>query len=59
MVVYVVVGVYAGCVEHVSAWSELQGAQNEYRKLRHDYGIENCSNGESAHAVVLNELELR
>ena len=59
MVVYVVVGVYTGCVDHVSAWAGLPGAQNEYRKLRRDYGIENGCEAESNHAVVLHELEVR
>jgi hypothetical protein len=51
--VHVVVAVYAGVIEHVSAWVNEADAEKEYHRLRRDYGIKKGLEAESNHVVEL------
>lgn len=51
MKVYVVIGVYAGCIDESDADKEL-------KKLRRSYGIRKGQEAESEHAAELHELEV-
>lgn len=59
MQIYVVVGVYAGIVDRVSAWTSKARAEAERDRLSADYGIIPTLEGESAHTVVVYEIPLR
>ena len=58
MKVYVVVGVYGGCIDHVQAWAEGENAERDRTELEARYGIGTDYQGESEHVVRTYELEL-
>ena len=59
MTVYVVIGVWSGCIEHVTAWSDKDKANQEAERMKKDWGIIPGHETESAHVVELYELEVR
>ena len=59
MTVYVIIGVWSGCIEHVTAWSDKDKAKQEAERMRKDYGIIAGQEAESDHAVDWYELEVR
>lgn len=58
MKVYVVVGIYHGCIDHVQAWAEREEAERDHKELRTRYGIEAGHEEESENATGLFEFEL-
>lgn len=50
-VVTVVVGVWSGCPDHVSAWARKEDGEKEAARLRRDYKIKPGEEAESEHAV--------
>lgn len=54
--VWVLVGVWAGCIDCVRGFTNKLFAEREEEKLREDYGIRKGHEGESDHAVELHEL---
>lgn len=59
MTVYVVVGVYAGCIDHVKAWSDRAKAEKDLAGIRQDYGIRKGQEAESEHAAEMHELTIQ
>jgi hypothetical protein len=59
MTVYVVVGVWSGCINEVTAWSDKDKAKQEAERMRNDYGIIAGQEAESDHAVDWYELEVK
>ena len=57
--IHVVIGVWGGCIEHVSAWVDEADADKEYHRLRKDYGIVEGHEAESKHAVDVWHVRLR
>ena len=57
--IHVVIGVWGGCIEHVSAWKDERDAEKEYQRLRRDYGIVEGQEAESPHAVDVWHVQLR
>ena len=51
MEVNVVVGVWSGCIQHVSVWMRQEDAQKEEERLLRQYDIEPGQEAESEHAV--------
>jgi len=49
--VTVVVGVWAGCPDHVSVWARKEDAEKEAVRLRREYEIKPGQESESEHAV--------
>jgi hypothetical protein len=59
MTVYVVIGVWSGCIEHVTAWSDKDQADNEAKRLKDVWGISTGQEAESPHVVDVYEVEVR
>ena len=57
--IHVVIGVWGGCIEHVSAWVDEAAANKEYSRLRQDYGIIEGHEAESEHTVDVWHAKLR
>lgn len=58
MRVYVVVSVYAGCVDKVLGFQDASEAETEAAKLRRELGIKLGSEQESEHDVQLHEIDI-
>ena len=59
MRVYVVIGVWSGCIQHVTAWSDKDKASQEAERMKKDWGIIPGDEAESEHVVDLYELDVR
>ena len=59
MTVYVIIGVWSGCIEHVTAWSDKDKANQEAEQMKKDWGIIPGHEAESQHVVEVYELEVR
>jgi hypothetical protein len=59
MKVYVIIGVWSGCIEHVTAWSDKDKANQEAERMKKDWGIIPGHEAESQHVVDLYELQVR
>jgi hypothetical protein len=55
MKVYVVIGVWSGCIQHVTAWSDKDKANEEAERMKKDWGT--ALRGQ--HIVDLYELDVR
>ena len=58
MKVYVVVGVYSGCVDEVKGFTDESDADKELKRLRQSYGIRKGQEAESEHAAEVHELDV-
>jgi hypothetical protein len=58
MKVWVVVGVYSGCIDEVKGFSDESDADKELKRLRRSYGIQKGQEAESEHAAELHELDV-
>jgi len=59
MTVYVIIGIWSGCIEHVTAWSDKGEADKETERMKKDWGIIPGHEAESQHVVDLYELQVR
>jgi len=58
MKVFVIIGVWGGCIEEVTATTDEEEANRKERQLRRSYGIRKGHESESEHAVALHEFDL-
>lgn len=58
MKVYVVVGIYRGCIDHVQAWAAREEANKDHEELKVRYGIQAGHEEESENATGVYEFEL-
>lgn len=59
MTVYVVVGVWSGCIEEVTAWLHKDEANIKAEQLRSLWGIIPGLEAESPHVVDVYDLEVQ
>ena len=58
MRVYVVVGTYRGCIDHVQTWADREEANKDHEELKIRYGIKAGHEEESENATGVYEFEL-
>jgi hypothetical protein len=58
MTVYVVIGVWSGCIEHVTAWIDKGMAETRVKRLKEKWRIAEGHEAESPHVVDMHELHV-
>jgi hypothetical protein len=59
MKVYVIIGVWSGCIEQVTAWTDKGKAEEEAQRMKKDWVIIPGHEAESQHVVDVYELDVR
>ena len=59
MKIYVVIGVWSGCIDYVEGYSDKSQAEAEVKQLKENWGIVEGHEEESLHCVYLHELEVK
>jgi hypothetical protein len=59
MTVYVIIGIWSGSIEEVSAWTDSVKANTEVDRLKKKWDIIPGHEAESEHVVYLYELEVQ
>jgi|GEM_PF-4691391 hypothetical protein len=57
-VVYVLIGVWSGCIEEVQAWLDKAKAEQSAQTMKKEWGIIEGHEEESPHQVVLMPTEI-